>query len=189
MSKNYVEKEELLDAIVEYKKKLRAAEDAGDELPIIPDYIGKAFYNISNGIASRSNFSGYPYRDEMVADGIENCVKAINNFDPDITTNPFGYFSKIIWWAFLRRIEAEKKQLYVKHKVMERSMIYDDIVVKKEGDSGGAAYINLDTEYMKDFVETYEEKMESKKTAAKSNKKTGLDKFIGDDKNDEDDEK
>jgi len=162
--KNYINNAEFYEAMVEYKKKVREAEDSGDESPRIPNYIGECLYQIANRLSYKPNFVNYMYRDDMVADGLENAVIAINNFDPEKSKNPFAYFTQIIYFAFLRRIQKEKKQLYVKHKVIENSVINDDAVVRTNGDKvGDASYIDLNNEYMSDFVENYEESMRKKK--------------------------
>jgi hypothetical protein len=115
----------------------------------------------------------------MISDGLENAIQALNNFDPSKSSNPFAYFTQIIWFAFLRRIEKEKKQLYIKHKVVENSVIHGTTIDKNEGDSGDAAYIDLNNAYMSDFVKNYEQSIEKKK-AIKEKKKEGLEQFYED---------
>lgn len=167
--KNYVNNAEFYEAMVEYKKTVREAEECGDEAPRIPNYIGECIYQIANRLSYKPNFMNYTYRDDMIADGLENAIMAINNFDPDKSKNPFAYFTQIIYFAFLRRIQKEKKQMYVKHKVIENSVLTDTIVERGENDkAGGAAFIDLDNEYMSDFVGNYEESMRKKKEKAKA---------------------
>ena len=134
MAKNYVNNADFLEAIIKYKKLCQEAEDSGDEQPIVPNFIGTCLYQIANRLATKPNFSGYSYKDEMIADGLENAIQALNNFDPEKSSNPFAYFTQIIWYAFLRRIEKEKKQLYIRHKVVENSMIQGTIIEKESGD-------------------------------------------------------
>ena len=122
---------------------------------------------ISTRLASRPNFSGYTYKDDMVSDGLENAIQALGNFDPDKSSNPFAYFTQIIWYAFLRRIEKEKKQMYIKHKVIENSVILGTAMEKNDGDSGDAAFIDLNNDYMNNFVQNFEDTMERKKVAKK----------------------
>ncbi len=64
----------------------------------------------------------------MICDGIENCVQYIHNFDPEKSKNPFAYFTQIIQYAFLRRIQKEKKQLEIKTKIIERTG-YDEVMM------------------------------------------------------------
>lgn len=168
---NYVDKEEFLKAILEYKELCEEAENSGADLPIIPDYIGQCILEISERLATRPNFSGYSFRDEMVSDGLENAIQALGNFDPHKSTNPFGYFTQIIWYAFLRRIEKEKKQLYIRHKVIESSMVQGTLMTKNSGDSGEAAYVNPNTDYMNNFVKDYEAKEEAKVKARAERRK------------------
>jgi len=181
MSRNYVNNPEFLAAIVEYKNQCATAIAEGKPEPRIPNYIGECLYQIATRLATKPNFSGYTYKDEMISDGLENAVQALGNFDPTKSSNPFAYFTQIIWYAFLRRIDKEKKQLYIRHKVIENSVIHDT-AVERDGDNdvGDPNYIDLDNDYMNDFVATYEKRMESKKKQ-QSKTKRGLEKFMDDD--------
>lgn len=174
---NYINNPEFLKAIIEYKKACADAENSGDENPKIPNYIGQCIYKISTRLASRPNFSGYTYKDDMISDGLENAIQALGNFDPEKSSNPFAYFTQIIWFAFLRRIDKEKKQLYIKHKVIENSMLSGTIMDKNDGDSGEASYVDLDSDYMSNFVRNYETSLEKKKIVKE--KKKGLEQFYG----------
>lgn len=169
----YIDKEKFYEAMVDYRKKCREAEECGDDPPKINDYIGKCIYEIATRLSTRPNFRNYPFREELVGDGIENAIKSVDNFDPDKSPNPFGYFTQVIWFAFLRRIEKEKKLLYTKHKIMERNMI--NYSLHHDGESQ-----IVPTEYMNDFVKTFEESMETKKKNIA--KKKGLENFVEDDK-------
>jgi DNA-directed RNA polymerase specialized sigma subunit len=176
--KNYINNKEFYQAMVEYKKAVREAEECGDAPPIIPRYVGECIYQIANRLAYKPNFINYSYRDDMIADGLENAVMCVNNFDPEKSTNPFAYFTQVIYYAFIRRIQKEKKQLYVKHKVTENSVI-TGTAVSGDSDAGGPNYIDLNNDYMSDFVEKYEESMEKKKKP-KVEKKKGLELFYED---------
>ena len=142
--KNYVNNPEFLQAIVDYKKLCVDAEDSGDDKPQIPNYLGECIYQISTRLASKPNFSGYSYKDDMISDGLENAIQALGNFDPDKSSNPFAYFTQIIWYAFLRRIDKEKKQLYIKHKVTENSVTSGTVVEDGNDDGTAPSYIDLD---------------------------------------------
>ena len=181
-TRNYINNPEFLEAIVKYKNVCTEAEECGEPNPPIPNYIGQCIYQIATRLASKPNFSGYSYKDEMISDGLENAIAALGNFDPEKSQNPFAYFTQIIWYAFLRRIEKEKKQLYIRHKVLENSVITGTAVEKDDTSvSGEPNYIDLNNDYMNDFVKNYEKKLSDKK--AKDNaKKVGLEKFIEEDK-------
>jgi hypothetical protein len=120
-SEHYVNNKEFLYAIVAYKKDIKDAEEAGLPKPVIPRYIGECFLKIATHLSYKPNFVNYMFKDDMVCDGIENCVQYINNFNPEKSTNPFAYFTQIIHYAFLRRIQKEKKQLEIRQKIIERS--------------------------------------------------------------------
>jgi len=165
--KNYINNAEFLEAVKAYKKLCLEAEDAGDEVPRIPNYIGECIFKIATRLASRPNFSGYTYKDDMISDGLENAIQALGNFDPEKSSNPFAYFTQIIWYAFLRRIDKEKKQMYIKHKVIENSVIHGTAMEKNDGDTGDAAFIDLNNDYMNNFVQNFEDAMDRKKIAKK----------------------
>lgn len=175
--RNYVNNPEFLQAIIDYKKQCDEADEAETPHPRIPNYIGECIYQIATRLATKPNFSGYTYKDEMISDGLENAIQALGNFNPEKSSNPFAYFTQIIWYAFLRRIDKEKKQLYIRHKVTENSVVHGTAV---EGEvEGELTYIDLDNDYMKGFVSNYESKIESKKKKQTKSKK-GLEKFYDD---------
>jgi len=127
-SEHYVNNKEFLAAIIEYKKQIVDAQEQGLPKPRIPNYIGECFLKIATHLSYKPNFVNYMFKDDMVCDGIENCVQYINNFNPEKSQNPFAYFTQIIHYAFLRRIQREKKQLEIKNKILERSG-YDEVFV------------------------------------------------------------
>ena len=102
---HYVDNKKFHEAMVEYKEKQREAEEIGEEPPMVSNYIGSCFLKIANGLSYRPNFINYTYRQEMISDGIENCLQYIHNFDPEKSKNPFSYFTQIIYYAFIRRIQ------------------------------------------------------------------------------------
>ena len=120
-SEHYVNNKQFLYAIVEYKAKVREAEEAWKPKPRITNYLGSCFLKIATHLSYKPNFVNYMFKDDMVCDGIENCVQYINNFNPEKSSNPFAYFTQIIHYAFLRRIQKEKKQLEIKTKIIEKS--------------------------------------------------------------------
>ena len=148
-SEHYVNNKEFLYAIVAYKKDIREAEAAGQPKPVIPRYIGECFLKIATHLSYKPNFVNYMFKDDMVCDGIENCVQYINNFNPEKSKNPFAYFTQIIHYAFLRRIQKEKKQLEIKTKIIERSG-YDEVMTVDEGANGTSSDYNQ----IKDAVQT-----------------------------------
>ena len=120
-SEHYVNNKEFLAAIVEYKGRVKVALENEDPKPRITNYLGECFLKIATHLSYKPNFVNYMFKDDMICDGIENCVQYINNFDPEKSSNPFAYFTQIIHYAFLRRIQKEKKQLEIKTKIIERS--------------------------------------------------------------------
>ena len=134
-SEHYVNNKEFLYAIVAYKQDIKDAEEAGLPKPVIPRYIGECFLKIATHLSYKPNFVNYMFKDDMVCDGIENCVQYINNFNPEKSTNPFAYFTQIIHYAFLRRIQKEKKQLEIRQKIIERSGFDEVFVADEDGKS------------------------------------------------------
>ena len=128
-SEHYVNNKEFLAALIKYREDKEIAEMKGLPKPPIPRYIGECFLKIANHLSFKPNFVNYMFKEDMVSDGIENCVQYIHNFNPEKSQNPFAYFTQIIHYAFLRRIQREKRQLEIKNKIIEKSgysEVFDD---------------------------------------------------------------
>ena len=118
---HYVDNKRFLQAMIEHRDKCRIAEEKGKKKPDVSNYIGECFLKIANHLSYRPNFINYTFRDDMISDGIENCLQYMDNFNPDKSTNPFAYFTQIIYYAFIRRIQKEKKQMEVKKKMIQNA--------------------------------------------------------------------
>ena len=125
-SEHYVNNKELHQALIEHKKKVLHAKENDLPKPRISNYLGECFLKIATHLSYKPNFVNYMFKDDMICDGIENCVQYIHNFNPQKSQNPFAYFTQIIHYAFLRRIQKEKKQIEIKNKILERSG-YSDV--------------------------------------------------------------
>ena len=128
-SVHYVNNKEFLAALIAYKKDVAEAEELGKDKPRITNYLGECFLKIATHLSFKPNFVNYIFKDDMISDGIENCVQYIHNFNPEKSQNPFAYFTQIIHYAFLRRIQREKRQLEIKNKILEKSgysEVFDD---------------------------------------------------------------
>lgn len=161
-SKNahYVNNQEFSANIVEYVKIVNSARAAKKELPIVPNYLAKCFLNIAENLSHKSNFIRYTYREEMVMDAVENCLKAVENYNIDAVTrtgkpNAFAYFTQIIWYAFLRRIAKEKKQQEIKEKYLSQSGIEAFLVTEQGDASTGVATHFIDV--LKDRIDKVKE--------------------------------
>jgi hypothetical protein len=171
---HYIDNKEFYAKISEYRKAVIEAQQENKELPRITEYLGKCFLMIAKNLAKRPNFANYSYRDEMISDGIENCILYINNFDSEKYNNPFAYFTQIIYFAFLRRIHRERKQLYIKHKSFESAMINEEMYDKfDDSDTYGNSNYVIDTDKMNEFVASFESKMKKKEK-----KPEALEKFF-----------
>ena len=128
-SEHYVNNKEFLAALIKYREDKEIAEMKGLPKPPIPRYIGECFLKIANHLSFKPNFVNYMFKEDMISDGIENCVQYVHNFNPEKSQNPFAYFTQIIHYAFLRRIQREKRQLEIKNKIIEKSgysEVFDD---------------------------------------------------------------
>ena len=126
-SEHYVINKEFLNALENYFAEIERAKLEGKPKPVIPRYIGECFLKIANHLSFKPNFVNYMFKDDMICDGIENCVRYIHNFSPEKSKNPFAYFTQIIYYAFLRRISQEKKQLEIKNKILEKTN-FDEVM-------------------------------------------------------------
>ena len=120
---HYVDNKRFLLAMTDWRMKCQKAEEKNRKKPEVTNYIGECFLKIANHLSYRPNFINYTYRDDMISDGIENCLQYMSNFNPDKSNNPFAYFTQIIYYAFIRRIQKEKKQMLVKSKLIQNAGI------------------------------------------------------------------
>lgn len=173
---HYVDNKQFYKAIVEYRKLAGEYQAQGKEKPPLPSYIGYCMLMIANRLSLKPNFVNYSYREEMISDGIENCICYFDNYDPDRYDNPFAYFTQIIYFAFLRRIQKEKKQLYIKHKSLENSYLMDELV--EHGDQDDIdfrpAFLDIENENTSDFIRAFEDSLDKKR----KKRKQGVEKFI-----------
>lgn len=175
---NYINNKTLYGAMIHYRNDLQHALEHDADKPIVPKYIGESILLICNNLAKKPNFSGYTYKHDMISDGIMDCIAAVDNFDPDKTNNPFAYFTQIAWNAFLRRIQKEKKQTYIKHKNYENSFLLMDI---HDEMNGGNMQLKSN-DYSSDIVRSFEDKLTKIK---KQSKLTGVEKFSEVEENEE----
>jgi len=137
-SEHYVNNKQLLEALIVYREKVAYAKENDLEKPRITNYLGECFLKIATHLSYKPNFVNYMFRDDMISDGIENCVQYIHNFDPEKSRNPFAYFTQIIHYAFLRRIQKEKKQLDIRTKIIERTG-FDEVMMVDDGALTGSS--------------------------------------------------
>ena len=140
-SEHYVNNKEFLAALITHRENIEIAEIQGKEKPRIPRYIGECFLKIATHLSFKPNFVNYMFKEDMISDGIENCVQYIHNFNPEKSQNPFAYFTQIIHYAFLRRIQKEKKQLEIKNKILEKTG-YEQVFERDTLDDGNYSEYN-----------------------------------------------
>jgi hypothetical protein len=175
--KNYINNKEFYDSIVQYRNSIKDAEEKGEPIPRMPNYIGECIYKIANKLSMKPCFMGYSFRDEMICDGIENCILYFKYFDPDKSQNPFAYFTQVIYNSFLRRIEKEKKNRYIVYKNFQETMTLahgSNLMVDSDDNPliSSAMYDNINV-----FMDKFEEREKIKKEKRKQNK-TGLNKYF-----------
>jgi hypothetical protein len=163
---HYVNNKEFLQAMILYRRSVNKAEKLKEAKPPVPNYVGECFLKIANHLSYRPNFINYTYRDDMISDGIENCLQYLHNFNPRKSNNPFAYFTQIIYYAFVRRIQKEKKQTTIKHRMILNAN-YDDMTLQPGEDR---EFKNQFTEFLRKNVPA--EEPVKKKTPTKKKKKT-----------------
>jgi hypothetical protein len=149
-SSHYVDNKKFLQALIEYRQSVVDAAAEGKEPPIVSNYIGECFIKIATHLSYKSNFINYTFKDDMISDGIENCLTAVVKFDPSKGSNPFAYYTQIIYFAFIRRIQKEKKQQATKYKLIENMDI--DSLILQEHDNG--EFGNQFLDYLKRQMDT-----------------------------------
>lgn len=170
---HYVDNQKFLQEMVLYRKQVESAKADKIERPRVPDYIGSCLFKIATHLARKPNFANYTFKDDMISDGVENCLLYIDNFDPDKSKNPFAYFTQIIYYAFLRRIQKEKKHMYIKYKSMQNEIV--NALIENNGEDLVAGYMHgmmhesYSEHFIHDFIETFEDN-KRKKTSARKKK-------------------
>lgn len=144
-SSHYVDNKKFLQALIDYRALIDQASSEGKSQPQVPNYIGECFIKIATHLSYKSNFINYTFKDDMISDGIENCLTAVAKFDPTKSSNPFAYYTQIIYFAFIRRIQKEKKQQATKYKMIENIDI-DQIISQEHGNE---EFNNQFMEYVK----------------------------------------
>ena len=172
---HYVNNKDFSTSVVEYCITVQNAKANKEEIPIVTDYIATCFLKISEGLSHKSNFIRYTYREEMVMDAVENCLKAIENYDPEVATrtglpNAFAYFTQIAWYAFLRRIAKEKKQQEIKIKYMTNSGI-EHYIMSGEDDAVSNQIVQAYVDTLKARIDVVKEKDNELKEYALADKK------------------
>lgn len=176
---HYVNNAQMLEALKQYKADLAKAREQGLEDPRIPEYLGECILKIANKLSHKANFINYSYREDMILDGIENCIMCMHSFDPDKSSNPFAYFTQVIFFAFLRRITKEKKQSYIKGKMIQDISIESFDIQEHDDDAdfmnAYSAFIQANSKFDDSFIKNKE-----KKKKAKQEKENSLENFIDD---------
>ena len=171
---HYVNNKEFYQTMIQYKNELAVTKKKKLPPPRISEYVGTCIFNIATRFATKHNFSRYSYKEEMISDGIENCIKYIHNFNPEKSNNPFSYFSQIISNAFIARIAKEEKQQYIKMKSMETYSHEEEFAGKNTPEF---------EKVRKDIIDSFELKKKNKLKKKPKKTKEGLSTFM--DKSDE----
>jgi len=176
--KHYIDNKLFYQEMVEFRNRVDRAREEGNPDPPATEYMGECFLGIANGLSYRPNFINYTYKEEMIADGIENCLQYCSNFNPEASKNPFSYFTQIIYYAFIRRIEKEKKQSYIKSKLAIKMMDEQTLAEFSEQDD------IVSKRYLEDLVTTdpeniiaFENQLAKRKEGRKKYKKN-LERFM-----------
>jgi hypothetical protein len=178
---NYVDNQQFLEEMVNFQRGIAEAKENSTELPQCPEYIGECFLKIAQRLSFRPNFINYAFREEMISDGIENCIQYMNNFNPEKSKNPFAYFTQIIYYAFIRRIQKEKKQLYIKYKTMDNhASLGDNVEISSNDKPENYVFETMTNDQkvnMYKFIENFEETKKAKKKVIPK-KSTSLELFM-----------
>lgn len=173
---HYVDNQKFYQEILEHKKRLAEAREKGLQDPKLSNYIGECIWKIANKLSCKPCFLNYSYRDEMISDAIENCILYFNDYNPEISKNPFAYFTQVIYFAFLRRINKEEKNRYIIYKNFQETILHNGhSALLTDMDDNYVMSANL-YDNINDFMERFERKEQIKKEKRKIAKE-GLSKF------------
>lgn len=168
---HYVDNKQLYEALVAWQKDLRKATRKKLPKPQLPDYVAECMMKMANRLSQKAGFVNYTFREDMVGDALESCLRYIHNFDPDKSTNAFAYITQIIHNAFIRRIQKEQKQLYVKMIIVDNADFIDSYE-RQDGDTNtyNNSYVTYLQENKGDVISKFENWKESKKNKAAKKK-------------------
>ncbi len=182
---HYVNNQQFLEEMVKYRNLILELKTPEEERPRVPEYIGICLFKIATHLARKPNFANYTFKEDMISDGVENCLLYIDNFNPEKSNNPFAYFTQIIYYAFLRRIQKEKKHLYIKYKCMDNEII--TCLVENNGEDAISSHINgmmheaYSEHFIGDFITAFENNKRKTSISRKNkNKNENLIKFTED---------
>lgn len=177
---HYVDNKKFYEEILIHKEKVKEAREKGLQDPKLSNYIGECIYKIANKLSNKPCFINYSFRDEMISDGIENCILYFNDYNPELGKNPFAYFTQVIYFAFLRRINKEEKNRYIIYKNFQETIINNGHAsLLTDGDNNHLLSTNI-YDNINEFMDRYEKKEEVKKEKRKIAKE-GLSKFYEED--------
>ena len=175
---HYVNNKDFTAAVAEYVIQINKAKEADKTPPRMSEYIGECVYKIATRLSTRPNFINYTYRDEMICDAIENCIQYLGNFNIEKSSNAFAYVTQICYYAFLRRIQKEKKQVFIKQKQIEEAGVTMDAYTTIDG-SHDPTFSNTNVEWMQEHMNRVEyEPRKSKKKTTKGKSKANLDQDL-----------
>lgn len=184
-SNHYVNNQQFLEEMMKYRNLILELKTPEEERPRVPEYIGICLFKIATHLARKPNFANYTFKEDMISDGVENCLLYIDNFNPEKSNNPFAYFTQIIYYAFLRRIQKEKKHLYIKYKCMDNEII--TCLIENNGEDAISSHINgmmheaYSEHFIGDFITAFENNKRKTSISRKNkNKNENLIKFTED---------
>lgn len=186
---HYVNNKMFSQSVVDYVKSVHEAEANGSSKPVVTNYIAECFLKIAEGLSHKANFIRYTYREEMVMDAVENCLKAVNNYNIETKTrtgnpNAFAYFTQICYFAFIRRITKEKKQQDIKFKFLEQCDV-NELIETLEGDTASLSESREFIDHLRERISRVRDTDDAVKEFAKEEKKKvkaepkGLELFMG----------
>ena len=175
-NQHYVNNKEFTEAVAEHNEAVKLAESKGKTPPKMSNYIGECIYKIATRLSTRPNFINYTYRDEMICDAIENCIQYIGNFNREKSNNAFAYVTQICYYAFLRRIQKEKKQVFIKQQVLSETGISEAAFDTIDG-TVSPDMVNTNVEWMQENYNPVNYEPRKSKKTTKKKKETNLEKF------------
>lgn len=184
-ARNYINNEDFCNALIEYKKVVEECEEKGIKPPPIPDYVGKCWMKIAEGMSRNTKFFRYPFKEEAISDSLLNCARYWRNFNPQKTRNAFAYFSQYVFNAFVRKINLEQKEQYIKYKSTESFLTLDESEMYEEGELSQSPHEIY--ENMNSFIRKFEErererdfkrKQKLREKIKSSESKMGIEQFL-----------
>lgn len=167
----YIDNNRFTELMGEYHIEYKKSQENNTQKPILKEEPASMLLLLAKRLATKGNFAGYIFKEELIGDAIENMLRYAHNFNPE-KGKAFGYFTRIALFAFFRRIAREKKLFRTKVKLVQEMPLYH-VMDARQSHDGDIDYQNNYIEYLNDYYNSNIVAEEEEKEKLKKIEKRG----------------